>query len=259
MQQGSGGISAREILIYVGLPFGGAVVGHLWTRYRRRLATLRWTVHGQPIAFATEDFGWGKVEILYNGQPAGNLHIINVQVVNDSQIDLTEVELDVQMSEGTNVLRSAAQVQGTVNLLPFAGGYATMLAAAGERALTAGELATWTRRSDFRVPVLNRGGIVDLRFLVTRADFATPTASVHCNHAGVRVRPERPAQQLWGVNQARASLVGLFVGLVAVEIIVRAGGGNWAGVGVAWLIGAVGAAIGVVVVKTWRWISRMAS
>jgi len=210
------------------------------------------------MAFATEDFGWGKVEILYNGQPAGNLHIVNVQIVNDSQSDLTDLELDVQMSEGTRVLRSAAQVAGTVNLLPFAGAYAAMLVEAGKRSLTAAELATWARRSDFRVPVLNRGGITDLRYLVTRTDFATPTVSVHCNHPGVRVRHEPPAQQYWGVNQTRASLTGLLVGLAAVTATVRAAGGTWWGVGLAWLVGACGVVIGAAIIKTWRWLSRMA-
>ncbi len=252
------GITAKDWLIYLGLPLVGAILGHLWSRYRRRLTTLRWTAHSQAVAFGTEDLGWGKVQILYEGQPAGNLHIVNVQIVNDSQRDLADVELNLQANEGTRVLRSAAQVAGTVNELPLAGGYAAMLAESGKRPLTDAELATWSRRSDFHVPVLNRGSVVDARLLAMRADYAAAAVSVHCNHVGVRVRHEPPAVQFWGVHQGWAALVGLIVGCVVVALTVRANGGTWLSVGGAWLVGSGAVVIGAGIIRAWRWLSRMA-
>jgi len=252
------GITAKDLLIYLGLPLVGAILGHLWTRYRRRLTTLRWTTHSQPVAFGTEDLGWGKVQILYEGEPAGNLHIVNVQIVNDSQRDLVDVELNLQTNEGSRVLRSAAQVAGTVNLLPFARAYAAMLAESGKRELSTSELSTWVRRSDFHVPVLNRGGVVDVRLLAMRADYAPVAVSVHCNHVGVRVRHEPPVVKFWGVHQGRAALVGLVVGWVVVALTVRANGGTWLSVGGAWLIGSLAVVIGAVIIKAWRGLSRMA-
>lgn len=260
MAQATGpSVTAKDLLVYIGLPLAGAVLGHLWTRYRRRLATLRWTAQVQTMAFATEDFGWGKVEILYNGMPAGNLHIINVQVVNDSSTDLTDVELDILANDGTSVLRSGAQVAGTLNPIPFASGYAAMAAQSATRTLTPAELAVWGRRADFTIPVLNRDGVVDVRLWAVRADYAIPAVSVHCNHRGVRLRHEPPARQFGGVNEVRAGLLGIMVGIVVVVLTVRAMGGNtWLGVG-AWLVGASGLWIGAAVLKVWRWVSRMAS
>lgn len=250
--------TAHEWVIYVGLPVLGVVVGHLWTRYRGRLKALRWAAQFQPLAFATDDFGWGKVEILYNGAPAGTLHVVNVQVSNDSQTDLANVELDLQTNEGTFVIRSAAIVRGAANGLVFAPAYAGALASFGHGLLTPLEVANWSRRSDFVVPVLNRGDVVDARLLVQRKDYLPPTVSVTCNHLGVRIKHQKPAQQFWGVNQALASWVGFFVGLGVVYATVRAGGATWSGALVPWLTGACGVLVGAALTKGWRWLSRMA-
>ena len=94
----------------IALPVAGAVAQHLWTRYRNRLSRVRWSVQYQPLAFATEDFGWGKVEILYDGNPASNLHIATVQVQNASSKDLSNLRIHV-LADNATVLRSAAQVR----------------------------------------------------------------------------------------------------------------------------------------------------
>ena len=81
----------EKIFTLAGLPAAGAFAHHLWARYRGRLSALRWTVRYQPMAFATDDFGWGKVEILYNGQPTKNLHIVGIELQNASSHDLEDL------------------------------------------------------------------------------------------------------------------------------------------------------------------------
>jgi len=209
------------------------------------------------MAFATEDFGWGKVEILYNKQPAQNLHIITVQVVNESQNDLSAVELNMQVSDGTIVLRGMAQIRGSLDALPLAAGYAAVLAEAGKRKLTDPELAILSKRSDFLAPVLNRASVIDARLLVARQDHLTPSIVLQCSHLGVRLRHEAPAVQLWGVNQQRASLAGLLIGFLVVVVVVSKGGATWAGGLVTWLVGAFGIALGAAAVLLWRLLMRL--
>jgi len=101
-------------------------------------------------------------------------------------------------------------------------------------------------------------GVVDVRLIAMRVDYAAVAVSMHCNHVGVRVRHEPPVVQFWGVHQGRAALVGVTVGLVAVSLTVRANGGTWWSIGGAWLVGASGVLIGAAIIKAWRWLSRMA-
>ena len=250
-------LTPKELVLYVALPAAGAVIGHLWTRFRSRMATLRWTAQCEPMAFATQDFGWGKVEILYDNQAVGNLHIITVRITNESQIDLQTVELHFHLDDGTFVLRSMAQVVGALEALPFAPEYAAMLATAGQRELTAAEIAVWGRRSYFTVPVLNRGASIDVRFLVGRSDHITPTVALDCNHLGVRVRHEPPAEQFLGVSQTLAAWLGLAFGFGVVVIVVRAALATWSGATAAWLAGVLGVVVGAGVIWAWRGVRRL--
>lgn len=68
------------------------------------------------------------MEVLYDGKPTGNLHVVSVQITNESQTDLSNLELITELNEGSFVLRSAAQVRGSASLLGFSGGYAAILA-----------------------------------------------------------------------------------------------------------------------------------
>lgn len=198
------------------------------------------------------------MEVLYDGKPTGNLHVVSVQITNESQTDLSNLELVTELNEGSFVLRNAAQVRGSANLLGFSGGYAAILAQAAKRALTQPELDVWSRRSDFMAPVLNRGGVVDIRLLVTRNDKMPPVAAMRADHLGVRLRHEKPAQQFWGVHQGRASIVGLVIGLAASVEVVRLGIASPLGAVLPWLTGALGVLLGAGLIKAWRWISRLA-
>jgi hypothetical protein len=208
----------------LGLPIVGAMVGHLVGRYRRRLATLRWTTTQQPMAFATEDIGWGKVEILYDGRPTKNLHMMYVELQNASSRDLENVLLVGVSDRGSYILRAAGQVRGGAKQLAFSPEYQHVINEANARKLTQPEVAHWAGRGELVVPVLNRGSIVDLKFLISRFDYETPKIELLCEHLGVRVTHQALEAQTLGVRQRQAQLVGL---LATVAISVGAVLLNW--------------------------------
>lgn len=63
------------------------------------------------------------MEVLYDGKPTGNLHVVSVQITNESQTDLSNLELITELNEGSFVLRSAAQVRA---LLVYSGSRGAM-------------------------------------------------------------------------------------------------------------------------------------
>lgn len=251
-------LTIEQLVVLLVLPVLGAVFQHLWSRYRSRLVTLGWTVQYQPMAFATHDFGWGQVEILYNKQPILNLHIAQVQVQNASARDLQNLQLDIQVTEGTRVLRSSGQVSGTLQDLPFASGYANALAAAGQASLPVEQVAFWVRRSDFVVPVLNRGGIVEARLLLARDDYATPSLMVACNHVGVRLKHQPLVQVFFGVRQPLAQVIGLLISVVLTGIALYLGAQTWLAALVAWVSGTFAILWGALTVRAWQWLIRLA-
>ena len=239
------------------LPLAGALAKLVWDRYRGRLAPLRWTATYQAMAFATEDIGWGKVEILYDGSHAQNLHMAYVQLQNASSRDLANLRIDLLAGDGTVALRSAGMLRGGTNAFPFADEYAHVLQLSADGKLSEVDRASWLRRSSFIIPVLNRGAVADFKLLVARFDYATPVVSLSVEHSGVRVLHQPPAKEIWGVRDGPAVLVGVLAGLSASYAILQYGVRAGIVVGIAWFLGAVAQHVGAATVRLWRAVTAL--
>lgn len=247
-----------KIVTVVGLPTAGAVATHLWTRYRRRRSKLRWTAVYQPMAFATQDFGWGEVQILYDGSPTQNLHMVSIELQNASPNDLENVRIDVVTDPGTIVLRSQGVVRGSLQNLPYSTDYAKVLERAQKQKLPQADIDFWSVRSPFLVPVLNRGEIIDLALLVSRFDHSTPTVSVGCDHRGVRSVHEPLAEEHLGVRQGIAQIVGVAVTAAAILVTVLVASPIWVAAVIGWVSGLFAMTIGALVVRAWRSLLSLA-
>ncbi len=242
----------------LGLPAAGAIATHLWGRYRQRLAGLRWTAQYQAFAFATDDFGWGKVDILYNGQPTRNLHVVNIALQNASSRDLENLRLDLVMDSGTRVLRSAGSVRGSLQGLPFAADYTHILNEAGKRTLTKSELDYWVGRSPFLIPVLNRGAVADIRLLVSREDHSTPQVTVGCDNKGIRLTHQPFVVEHLGVRQGQAQVTGVVLTIAALSLAVVSGWSGWKLGVLAWMSGAFAMTVGALAIRAWRALLHLA-
>ncbi len=239
------------------LPIAGALAGHLWTRFRNRLVPLRWTVHHQAWAFASND-QWGKIEILFDGQPTANLHVSRLEIQNSSSRDLQEVSVAVLADIGTLILRSVGQLRGSSQAFPFALDFAAMLEEASKRKLTQQELAYWGPRAGFVIPVLNRGSIADFVFLLSRPDYQSPSLTVTCEHLGARLEHKPPAPEVWGVRQPQAQRVGILAALALTAVAVWLEAPGWAIGFVGWFTGLFAIALGAAIVRPVRRLFALA-
>jgi hypothetical protein len=210
------------------------------------------------MAFATDDTGWGKVELLYDGSPAQNLHMAYVQLQNASSRDLVNLRVDLVADENTIVLRSAGALRGGTNAFQFSDDYSRIIHLAGENKLPEQDRGFWLRRSSFGVPVLNRGATADFKLLLTRFDYATPSISLTNEHQGVRVLHEPPVDVTWGVRVGQAIVVGVVVGIGTAFLAMRLGMDKRWLIVLAWVLGAVAQHIGAAVVRLGRWLMTLA-
>jgi hypothetical protein len=241
----------------IGLPLAGWFSSHVWTRYRDRLVELRYTSVSTPLAFATADVGWGEVEILYNKNPTKNLHVINIELQNASSRDLSNVQIDIATDEGTSVFRSAGQVDGSLQVIPFASHYNEGLMRVGSGVASSQEINNLLRRSDFFLPVLNRGAIARFRLLVSRQDYEWPHVQLGCDHAGVRIRPLPSVALHYGVRQGQAQVAGAMISAFVLAAAVVANLPSWLVGGAGLVLGWYVVFIGASVVKGGRIIGRL--
>lgn len=249
-------LPTEEVVTVIALPILGALGQHLWTRYRNRLAELRWTATYTPMAFATEDFGWGRVEIKYDGHPTKNLHVVKVQLQNASSRDLSDLALGFFADTGTRVLRAGGQLRGAVEPFMFTDKHVADLDSVVQGRIVGPLVDLVLQRAAFRVPVLNRSGVAEFQLLTSREDHQQPVISVVLNHVGARLTHQPLAPETLGVRQAQAALVALFTAGFIITGLVLAGIGTVPLGIVSWFLGAFGLYVGAVVVRFTRGILR---
>ncbi len=239
----------------------GALIAHVWHRYRSRLTPLRWQAAHQPLGVSTQDALFGTVEVRYNGQPVHNLFFTTIDLQNQSNIDLKDVDLNLVFQDGTIIYMAHGAVQGSANMLPFADPFNSDL----NRFL---ELqpqdpnrpalgAALSRRRDFRVPVLNRGASLRIAMLVQAQPGQRPLVNVGCDHAGVRLLFQGPQDLVFGVQRGLAALTGLTAAFAVVVVLVSLPVGVAATAFIALALGSLTAAIGAALVRSFRWLLRM--
>lgn len=238
----------------------GALLGHLWSRFRGRVQTLRWTPQVQRLAASGSDQHLGTVEVLYNGSPADNLYLVGVQVVNDGNRDVENFELQIGFRDGTFFLSGSAQLKSSLRVLAWSSDFAQSF----DAALTKGEDLTPSEREPlitnrfYHIPVLNRGHSIESAFLVHAPPGVIPQPIVQALVAGVRLKEEPPKPAVWGVRQDLAGIIGLLGGTAALVVLGLYGlVPGWPVVTLAFVIGAFGQLIGVAVVKVWRAVLRL--
>ena len=102
---------------------GGALAFHLRARFRRRMATLRWSSQTHAFALSGADAQHGTIEVLYNGEPAENVYAVTIQVSNDTATDLADLELQVGFRDGSWFLSASGQVRGSLRALELSPGF----------------------------------------------------------------------------------------------------------------------------------------
>ena len=237
----------------------GALGHRLWQQYLQRMVTVRWSVIHETLAAGGDSPVFGRVEILHNGKPAGNLiQWCKVEIENESgSRDLSDVVVRLQYDPGTAFLSGDGALEGSNQALPLAPSFAAEIGRflaipeADRKEMT----TDFYCRREYLIPVLNRGAKANALFLVIPT-VSNPTLRVYCDHLNVRLkhRPER--LMIFGVVQAHASWTGLGVGaLVAVAVAMNLTS-IWVAVVVALLVGWYGQLLGVAVIRAWRWFLR---
>ena len=241
----------------------GAVIGvlaaKLWQQYLQRMVTIRWSVTHETLAAGGDDPRWGRVEIFYNGNPAGTLlQWCRVEIENESgSRDLSDVVVSLQYDQPEPVILSGGgYLEGSNQWLSWAPSFAAEMD--HYWALPVADRPTSTHllhRQDFVIPVLNRGAKAIFLFLV-RPNISNQTLRVHCNHLSVQLkhRPTRP--MILGVVQTHARWTGLgATALLGVALAMNLTN-VWVVMSVALLMGWYGQLLGVAVIRGCRGLTR---
>ena len=160
----------------------GAVLKHLWSRFRGRMAVITWFEQYQHLGMSAQDTRYGTLEVRFNGTPVRNLKMCHLQIDNESATDLENLQVNLVFSEGSHFLTGTASIEGTDQQFLFSqqlAETATRLMALPEAQRPNAPEATWLlSRREYLIPVLNRYTKATFALLVETAPGVDPTIQV---------------------------------------------------------------------------------
>lgn len=99
-----------ETLKYVGTFIVGGVVFLIKEKYQNRKAIFTKRIWGQRLAFSMQSQDWGNIQILYNGGPSNNLHILSAEIANTSNNDFPKLVFEFSVPVGCTIYRHQGQL-----------------------------------------------------------------------------------------------------------------------------------------------------
>lgn len=101
---------------------------------------------------------------------------------------------------------------------------------------------------------MNRGQVVRFHFLNAAKTEKQPTIWLDVLHKGVKLKFQVPQNQVFGIAQPQAALVGAILGFILVGIVIALINTVWVAALCSLLYGFIAQVPGALTVRGWRWL-----
>lgn len=187
-----------------------------------------------------------------------NLHIVFVEVENTSSRDFENVDLKVYTGSETVLLNERSSVVGTPYIVDWSQHFKASLVVAPGAMPTANQWDIYNHSREYRLPVLNRGQLLQFSYLCTRPlDDAPPAVFVATQLKGAKLKYQVRSNLVLSVPVQ----VALSRGLVIAAAVVVASGLSlrnvWAASGISMAVGLFAQLVGALEYKAERWLRNL--
>jgi len=241
------------IYIYIATFLGGALLVHLWEKFIHRISILRYTVYHQHIALSSNIPGVGTIEVLHNKSPVKNIYLSTAYVNNDTNRDLSNIEISLTCDSNSTILFSQAVNKSNGKNLNFTNNFSNILSDSNHT-----EIKTVDSSRDYLIPVINRGDIIEFSFLIVNNLGNYPVITAFCEHLGVKIKFQKaPRQKLFGESTAVCSIIGLIITSIICYFFIYFNFSLTAGVWLSFILGLTASVIGFLFLKLFKLFRRL--
>ncbi len=200
-----------------------AVAGVLLTVIAQYLLDKRgvfsYQVFHNRVGLSAEDTIYGSVKVTWNDNPVSHLYLSTVQVTNQSMKDYESVVVRV-FSNNTTLLTQRTEIVGTTRLIDFTEEYKNKITVPDGSQPTEEQYELFRRRRDYLVPIMNRGQILRFELLNAAYSEEQPAIWLDILHKGVICKFQIIKNQVFGVPQSQAALIGSVIGIIGVVFVI---------------------------------------
>ncbi|TET46402.1 hypothetical protein E3J62_04395 [candidate division TA06 bacterium] len=187
----------------------------LLDKFRKRISLVSYTVWHRSLGTSRDDPLWGPLKLTYRDMQIESLFLSSVSIVNESNQDMSRMELNIGCDSDSTIFTSHAWKKGSLGELS--------LTKKCQDILSMQKPEEWEyilRRRDYELKVFNRREEVEIWMVVNNLKAIQPVITVNSDHPGVKVAHKVVPPLLLGEPIVQSSIVGMiFTVLVCIPII----------------------------------------
>ena len=197
---------------------GGILAAVLVQQILSRRSVLSYFVNHLKVGTSADDRTFGTVQITWNGAQVPNLYLSTAELRNESSRDLVNIRIKV-FSGDTTLLSEFPQLMDTTRIVDYSPEYEQKIAVAPGATPSQLQRDVHAQGREYLVPVFNRGQIIRFQYLNISKSEKQPTIWLDVVHPGVVLKFRPPQNQVFGVPQPLAVLVGTLLGLLFATLL----------------------------------------
>lgn len=245
----------NKYLIGAASSVGGVLLTLITQQLLNKRALFTYFVNHFRVGVSTDDAIFGTVRVTWNGNEMANLYSSTVELMNESMKDFENVVVRAFTSDAI-LLTERTEIVGTTRSIHWPDEFKKELEVEHGGVPTNAQVDIYSHRRDYLVPVMNRGQVVRLHFLNAAKTEKQPSIWLDVLHKGVKLKFSVPQNQIFGVAQPRAALVGSIIGFILIGIIIVSIKTVWVAALISLVYGFIAQIPGAWAIRAWRWLKE---
>lgn len=241
-------------IIFGGL--GGIGTAFLTQKMLNKRGVFSYYVHHNRVGISTNDSIFGNVLVTWNENPIDHLYLSNIDLKNESLNDYENIVIRTYTND-TKLLSESTQIVDTPNILQWTKSYSEQLHVEPEHEPTQAQRNIYQSQREYLIPVLNRGQEIRITYLNSAISSEIPNIWLSATIKGVKIKFQVPQNQVYGIPQPRAVLVGTIVGFILLVPLVLFVKTTWIVALISILYGLLVVIPGVFIIKAYRKIREL--
>ncbi|MBT6041783.1 hypothetical protein HOH15_07685 [Candidatus Woesearchaeota archaeon] len=189
----------------------GIIFKHYYDQVKNKVQKINYSVYKTFLGATANDSLLGKVEILYNNKPVGNLYLCEIKLVNISNKDFENIKITVWCDVESVIFSAHSAKESTINTLKLTEEYVEECRKYNLDGIdnVPNHIKT---RLPYIIPILNRDENVNFTCLVSNEKGEEPYVHLNCERAGLKLEENiKNPRIFWGENERHSAIYGIII------------------------------------------------
>lgn len=237
------------------LPILSALLGSVLTiivnKILNKTKTIFYTVNTERVAFSSDDYIFGNVQVVWQGHNVNNLFNTVIEIENTTSVDYKDIEFKIWSGQNLLILNEKTSILNTTRIIQYTKEYQEKIAVVDGETPTPEQLDLYHHEREYKIDVFNRGQKLHFTYLSTLInDEENHFLWIELIYPGLRFKQRFATNKIHNVLVTDALFWGLIVSVATVILSVLYIANPWIIASLCLFVGALAQSFGAYVYKT---------